>query len=209
LRSLQGVGQQELIPVRSSSDTQPSVRQAPSSAPVEKLPERPQVIYAGHGNAKWHAITMVWPLVCRRLEEFPNINSTQLFEELCRQFPGRFSRWQCRRLRMRVRVWRQNARARGVAIGSLKYRNLNNKPRGLRPDPFKAHWAEMLQCLEAQPDPTALELLVEFQARYPGSYSARNLGLLQKRVRAWRREAVQRLVCEMKDLTQNVTATAG
>jgi len=67
----------------------------------------------------------------------------------------------------------------------------------------------MLQCLEAQPDQTALELLVEFQARYPGSYSARNLSLLQKRVRAWRREAVQRLVCEMKDLTQNVTAIAG
>jgi len=58
--------------------------------PAEKTPERPQVIYAGHGNAKWHAITMVWPIVCRRLEEFPNINSTQLFEELCRQFPGAF-----------------------------------------------------------------------------------------------------------------------
>jgi hypothetical protein len=28
------------------------------------------------------------------------------------------------------------------------------------------------------------------------------------RVKAWRREAVQRLICEMKDLTQNCTATA-
>jgi hypothetical protein len=37
---------------------------------------------------------MVWPLVCRRLEGCPNINSSQLFEELCVQFPGRFNPWQ-------------------------------------------------------------------------------------------------------------------
>jgi hypothetical protein len=37
------------------------------------------------------------PIVCRRLEEFPNITSTQLFEELCIQFPGRFHAWQLRR----------------------------------------------------------------------------------------------------------------
>jgi hypothetical protein len=67
----------------------------------------------------------------------------------------------------------------------------------------------MLQCLEAQPDQTALELLIEFQARYPARYSLRNLSALQRRVKMWRREAVQRLMCEMKDLTQDVTvATA-
>jgi hypothetical protein len=67
----------------------------------------------------------------------------------------------------------------------------------------------MVQCLEARPDQTALELLVEFQARYPGLYTLRQLHTLQRRVRVWRREAVQRLICEMKDLTQNVTASAG
>jgi hypothetical protein len=152
---------------------------------------------------------MAWPLVCRRLEGLPNINCTQLFEELCTQFPGRFSRWQYRRLLRRVKVWRQDARARGLVIEPLKQRRLTNKPRGRRPELFKAHWPEMLQCLEAQPDQTALELLIEFQARYPERYSVRNLSALQQRVKVWRREAVQRLICEMKDLTQNFTATTG
>jgi hypothetical protein len=62
----------------------------------------------------------------------------------------------------------------------------------------------MVQCLEAQPDQTAMELLVEFQARYPERYSIRNLCALQRRVKVWRRESVQRLMFEMKDMTQNV-----
>jgi hypothetical protein len=205
LRSLQSVPRKDPAP-------QVSVlhQQASSPAPILKAPERPLVVHVQPGHAKWYAITMVWPLACRRLEEFPNISAAQLFEELCRQFPGRFSPCQYKRLRMRVRIWRQNARARGVVIGTRTYRNLNNIPRGRRvPDPFKAHWAEMLQCLEEQPDQTALELLVEFQARYPGTYTAHNLRTLQSRVRTWRREAVQRLICEMKDLTQNVTAATG
>ena len=96
-----------------------------------------------------------------------------------------------------AKVWRRDARARGVVIDRLKYRCLTKKPRGRRPDPFKAHWAEMLQCLESQPDQTALELLLEFQAGYPERYSARNLSALQRRVKVWRREAAQRLICEM------------
>jgi hypothetical protein len=205
LRSLQSVARQDLVPVP-TADAQSSLPQSPS-ARVESLPERTQLIYAGRRTEKFHALTMVWPLVCRRLEAFPNINCTQLFEELCTQFPGRFSRWQYRGLLRRVKVWRQDARARGVVIDRIKHRRLTNKPRGRRPDLFKAHWAEMLQCLEAQPDQTALELLIEFQARYPERYSVRNLSALQRRVKVWRREAVQRLICEMKDLTQNVTVT--
>ncbi len=107
-----------------------------------------------------------------------------------------------------MKIWRRDARARGVIIDQLKYRNLNHKPRGRRPDPFKAHWAEMLQCLEAQPDQTAVELLIEFRARYPEHYSLRQLCTLERRVRAWRRGAVQRLMCEMTNLTQNCTASA-
>jgi hypothetical protein len=67
------------------------------------------------------------------------------------------------------------------------------KPRGRRPDIFKDHWEEMAQCLEEWPDQTALELLVEFQARYPGRYSLRQLYTLQKRVRLWRGQAVRGL----------------
>ena len=149
---------------------------------------------------------MVWPIVCRRLEEFPNINAMQLFEELCIQFPGRFTRKQYKTLVRRVSRWRQAARARGVVVGPKTYRRLSDKPRGRRPDIFKDHWEEMARCLEEQPDQTALELLVEFQARYPGQYSLRQLYTLQKRVRAWRQQAVQRLIGEVSGLPPYVAS---
>jgi hypothetical protein len=117
----------------------------------------------------------VWPLACRRLEEFPNINSTQLFEELCLQFPGKFTARQYSSLNRRIKRWHQNARARGVVIEHLKHRRLTDQPRGKRAHMFTEHWAEMVACLEAQPDQTALELLLEFQARYPDRYHLRNL----------------------------------
>ena len=94
---------------------------------------------------------------------------------------------------------------RGVAIGHKTYRRLSDKPRGRRPDIFEDHWEEMARCLEEQPDQTALELLVEFQARYPGCYSSRQLYTLQKRVRAWRQQAVQRLIGEVSLLPPDVT----
>jgi hypothetical protein len=65
----------------------------------------------------------------------------------------------------------------------------------------------MLESLEASPDQTALELLLEFKARYPERYSLRQLYTLQRRLRLWRQEAVQRLICDMKDLTQDVAVT--
>jgi hypothetical protein len=167
----------------------------PSPA-TAKVPERPQLIYAAPGTASNRALRRVWPLACRRLEELPDINSTQLFEELCVQFPGRFTPRQYSSLNRRVKRWRRDARARGVVIEHLKHRRLTGKPRGRRQDQFKDHWPEMIQCLEAEPDQTALELLVEFQARYPGHYHIRNLSALQRRVRTWRRGAVQRLVCD-------------
>jgi len=201
LRSLQSVAQEKVAAM-------PAAPPALAPAPVAKPPERPQLIYAGSGNGSFHALKMVWPLVCRRLEGCPNINSTQLFEEICAQFPGRFNPFQRKTLGKRVKIWRQDARARGVIIDHLKYRNVNNKPRGRRPDPFQAHWAEMLQCLEAQPDQTAVGLLIEFTARYPEHYSLRQLSTLERRVRVWRRGAVQRLMCEMKNLTQDCTPFA-
>jgi hypothetical protein len=179
----------------------------PSSAPVQKVIERPKPNYADRGNARFHSLRMVWPLVCRRLEGHPNINCTQLFDELCLQFPGRFTRCQYKGLLRRVNRWRRDARDRGVVIGTKTYRRFSSKPRGTRPSPFAPHWTEMLQCLEAQPDQTALELLIEFRARYPERYTLGNLRALQRRVKEWRRDAVQRLICEMKDLTQDVTTT--
>jgi hypothetical protein len=183
-----------------------TVLQSPPAVNAEEAPKQPQPIYAEPGTPAFHALTMVWPIACRRLEGFPNITSTQLFEELCFQFPGRFHAWQARRLMKRVKVWRQDARARGVVIGRLKYRCVSKKPRGRGPGPqrFIDHWPEMIQHLEARPDQTAAELLTEFQARYPGVYRSSHLRTLRRRVQVWRREAIQRLICKMQDHTQDV-----
>lgn len=203
LRSLQKVAVQEL-PLTVAP--QPVTPPAPISASA-KMPERSKPIYAERGHARIQALRTVWPIVCRRLEGLPNINATQLFEELCIQFPGRFTPKQYKTLLRRVNLWRGDALARGVVIGPKTYRRLSNKPRGRRPDGFKDHWDEMVQSLEERPDQTALELLIEFQARYPGRYSLRQLHTLQRRVMAWRRAAVQRLICEMNNQTQDVSAS--
>ena len=198
LRSLQKVSTQ--TPVASPTAVlKPATLCAPA-ATSPKTREKPKPVYAEPGQARIQALRMVWPIACRRLEEFPNINAMQLFEELCVQFPGRFTRKQYKTLVRRVSLWRQAARARGVVIGPKTYRRLSDKPRGRRPDIFKDHWEEMARCLEERPDQTALELLVEFQTRHPGRYSLRQLYTLQRRVRAWRQQAVQRLIGEVSGL---------
>jgi hypothetical protein len=63
----------------------------------------------------------------------------------------------------------------------------------------------MAQCLEERPDQTAMKLLVEFQARYPGTYSLRQLYTLPKRVRMWRQQAVQ---CFIGDVSSNILGEA-
>ena len=195
LRSLQKVSAQPMT--GSATPALKPVAPPTSAATSAKTQEKPTPVYAEPGQARIQALRMVWPIVCRRLEEFPNINATQLFEELCVQFPGRFTRKQYGSLVRRVRRWRQDARARGVITGPKTYRRLSDKPRGRRPDIFRNHWEEMARCLDDHPDQTARELLVEFQARYPGQYSSRQLYTLQKRVRVWRRQAVQRLIGEV------------
>ena len=55
----------------------------------------------------------------------------------------------------------------------------------------------MTAWLEAHPDQTALELLIEFQARYPGRYTQRQVYTLQRYVRKWRRQEIQRLICDV------------
>lgn len=160
-------------------------------------PEAAKPVYAGVGNARVAALQMAWPIACHRLEEVPNINAMQLFEELCIQFPGRFTRKQYKTFARKVSDWRQRARARGVVIGPKTYRRSSDKSRGRRPDIFRNHWSEMALCLEEKPDQTARELLEEFEIRYPGEYSSRQLHTLQKRVRAWRQQAVRSLIGEI------------
>jgi hypothetical protein len=187
----------------------PTVPQSPSlgvpasktEIAAAKIPARvqskPQLVYAAPGNARIQALRMAWPIVARRLEGMPNISTMQLFDELCIQFPGRFTPRQYPALLRRVNRWREDAQDRGVSVVTKTYRVFNDKWSGRKRDIFADHWKEMLDCLEENPDQTALELLVEFQVRYPGCYSQRQLYTLQKRVRVWRQQAVQRLINEV------------
>lgn len=177
----------------------------PPNVAAPQRPKKLQLVYAEPGQARVQALRMAWPIVCRRLESLPNINASQLFDELCVQFPGRFTPRQYKTLLRRVNLWRRDARARGIVIAPRTYRLHSDKPRGRRPEIFNEHWEEMTRCLDELPDQTALELLVEFQARYPGRYNLRQLHTLQKRVRIWRQEAVQRLV---NNLTSNILGEA-
>ena len=170
---------------------------------IEKRCELQRQELARQHIQRRHAFTLIWPLVCRRLEARPNINATELFDELRAQYPGRFHGGQLGAFIRRVRVWREDARARGVVIGKRTHRNTESRARR-RSDPFQQHWAEMLQYLEADPDQTALQLLTAIQQRYPNQYEHRHLRTLQRRLKTWRGEAVQRLICEMQGFTKNV-----
>jgi len=189
-------------------EAQPAITPDRPSAPqldpeIERQCELQRQEFARRHIQRRHAFTLIWPLVCRRLESRPNINATELFDELRAQYPGRFHCGQLGAFIRRVGLWRADARSRGVVIGKRTHRNTQSRARR-RPDPFEAHWAEMLQRLDADPDQTALELLIDFQARYPDRYNARHLRTLQRRLKIWRREAVQRLICEMQGFTKNV-----
>ena len=134
LRGLQKISAQTRC-TEFSGEAQPAAPPTAIAASA-KMPERPRLIYAEPGHAKIQALRMVWPIACRRLEGLPNINATQLFQELCLQFPGRFTRKQYKTLLRRTNLWRQDARARGVVIGPKTYRRLSDQPRGRRPDIF-------------------------------------------------------------------------
>ena len=211
LRSLQAMVQPD-VQRTPEKDTPPATATSslgPAAKSSKPVSERPKLIYATPGKPVYHAFTMIWPLICRRLEGCPNISSAQLFDELCIQFPGRFHpRHLTRCLEKRVKQWRQDARARGVVIPPRKNRRFSNKPRGPAPAPYScvAHLKEMHQWLEMHPDQTAKELLIEFQARYPGIYRLSHLRTLRKRVQVWRREAIHRLIFKLQEHTQDVSS---
>jgi len=110
---------------------------------------------------------------------------------------------QYKTLARRVSDWRKRARERGVIVGPKTYRLHSDRPHGCRREVFSQHWPEMVECLEQKPNQTALELLTEFQARYPDAYSLQQLSTLARRVRAWRQDAIGRLI---GDLSGPVTA---
>lgn len=70
------------------------------------------------------------------------------------------------------------------------------KPRRQRrhPDIFDAVTADLRMWFEAAPWRTSRELLDRLQAEHPGVYPDRQLRTLQRRVKAWRRDLVRRMV---------------
>ncbi len=69
-----------------------------------------------------------------------------------------------------------------------------------REDPFAHVWPRVREWLEAEPDRTARDMLVRLEAENPGRFSEGQLRTLQRRVKEWRRSAVQRLVFPGPDL---------
>ncbi len=157
-----------------------------------------------------HAFTLVWPVIERRLEGRPNLNASELFDELRAQYPGRFHLGQLAALTRRVNLWRKDARARGAVIGKRSNRT-SGLPRTWRTrvDPFDAQWPELCEWLGKDPDQTGLELFAKLRSKYPDCYTAGQLRTLQRRLKCWRREAVKRLICEMQDFTQDVGVGTG
>jgi hypothetical protein len=89
LRSLQKVSAHTMTS-GAATPPKPAIPSVPASRSAV-APERPKLIYAQPGNARIQALRTVWPIVFRRLEALPNISALQIFEELCFQFPGRFT----------------------------------------------------------------------------------------------------------------------
>jgi len=56
---------------------------------IEKQCDIRRQAFARRHIRRQHAFTLIWPLVCRRLEGRPNMNATELFDELRAQYPGR------------------------------------------------------------------------------------------------------------------------
>jgi hypothetical protein len=59
-----------------------------------------------------------------------------------------------------------------------------------RPDPFAAVWAEICQWLGSNPERTAKSLFSDLQQQYPGQFPDGQLRTMQRRVQAWRAQAI-------------------
>ncbi len=199
------------LPIPSAGHKPPETSTATTSAATK--PERANGHEAdaglpcGRRPNRPFAFRSIWPKIRERLENKPNLNASELFDQLRTEFPGRYTPGQANALGRLVREWRIEAAARGLAVRPLCFRKYG-KPRYWRTriDPLEQVWSEMCVSLEADPDQTSKELLAEFQARYPSKYD-RQLRTLQRRVQAWRKQAVSRLVFGVADQSLAITGS--
>jgi hypothetical protein len=78
-----------------------------------------------------------------------------------------------------------------------------------RVDPFADVWVEIRASLEADPDRTALEILLTLQAQHPGTFPDGQLRTLQRRVKEWRSAKARELVFAHPDLLRAIEVPAG
>ena len=104
LKRIQNIGHPDSVAPRQVTPPRPKVVQmqaqpivtpdrpsAPKLDPeIERQCELQRREFARRHIQRRHAFTLIWPLVCRRLEGRPNINAAELFDELRAQYPGRF-----------------------------------------------------------------------------------------------------------------------
>jgi hypothetical protein len=174
----------------------------PSTPPAAATADHPTATAQplAHRPNRRHAFRSIWPTIARRLEVCPNLNGSELLDQLRTEYPGRYVLGQRNALLRLLKSWRTVAAARGVIVAPLKYRT-SGRPRTWRTrrDPFEAHWHEMCQHLETDPDQTGLELFAELRSRYPGQYRPGQIRTLQRRLQIWRKQAARSLVFGVHD----------
>ncbi len=184
----------------------PAIPPAPAVTSAQTR-EKPKPVYGEPGQARVQALRMVWPIVCRRLEEFPNINAMQLFEEP-------------KSCAFSFQVGLPANSTKRSSSGSVSgARRLEHAASSLGPRPIVGsatnrvvdvpissgtigkRWLDALKSSRIRPHSNSSS---SSRTRHPGRYSLRQLYSLQKRVRAWRQQAVQRLIGEVSGLASYV-----
>jgi hypothetical protein len=200
----------ESVPAPTSTKQMPAAK-APITSPkpsAHPLTVISPVVLPRRIGRPW-AFRSIWSDISRRLEARPNLNGSELFDQLRLEYPGRYAPGQRNALLRLVKIWRTEAVARGIVVGKLKYRT-SGLPRTYRTrvDSFEGHWPEMCLHLETDPDQTGRELFAEFQSRYPERYLPGQIRTLQRRLQIWRNQAARRLVFGVRDQTVAFTGLA-
>jgi hypothetical protein len=171
-----------------------------TEAAIDPAPTSSQVRPHRRSRPRVHAFKMIWPEICRRLEARPNLNGSELFDQLRAEYPGRYHPGQINALLRVLKIWRTAAAARGIVVRPLKHRP-SRRPHTwrTRQDPLGSHWPEMCQHLETDPDQTGRELFTELRSRYPDQYHPGQIRTLQRRLQIWRNQAARRLVFGVQD----------
>ena len=77
--------------------------------------------------------------------------------------------------------------ARKYRKQALSNKKLETFPR-VNPNPFEAHWHEVVEMLERAPELQALTIITYLVERYPELYKIKQKRSMQRRVKAWRAE---------------------